>query len=226
VPTSPPLPPDNSRFVLSFTEAGTIPGVGSVDDSDLVLFTPTAIGESTAGTFSMFFDGSDIGLTRSDEDVDAVEFDGYGGNMDLYLSTTGSFTADSLSGEDEDIFLCRPADVGDDSSACGTLTLAFDGSTAGLGGSGEDIDALTLTVGSSANMLELEPPAHFSTTDDYTTPTAEGEDNDLFSCDFPTTLADCGGPLAPLLTTLIADTYDLDEDITALAMENRQIEEP
>ena len=47
-----------------------------LDDSDLVLFTPSSLGASTSGAFSLYFDGSDIGLDTTGEDVDAAEIDG------------------------------------------------------------------------------------------------------------------------------------------------------
>jgi hypothetical protein len=49
-----------------------VPGIaGTVDDSDIVRFEG-ALGDATTGTFSLYFDGSDVGLTASDHDVDAA----------------------------------------------------------------------------------------------------------------------------------------------------------
>ena len=74
-------------LVLSFQADEKVPGVGKVDDSDLVRFTGD-LGSDTDGTFSVYLDGSDIGLDHADEDVDAIEVrDG-----DIYLSTTGAFS--------------------------------------------------------------------------------------------------------------------------------------
>ena len=47
----------------------------------------------------MYFDGSDVDLTTGGEGVDAVSVDSAG---DLYLSTTGNFTAGGVSGADEE----------------------------------------------------------------------------------------------------------------------------
>ena len=60
------------EILLSFTTSTTISGVGKVDDSDLVKFTATQLGDKTDGTFEMYFDGSDVGLTKSGEDIDGV----------------------------------------------------------------------------------------------------------------------------------------------------------
>ena len=95
------LLPDGD-LVLSFRPSTTllssllgtkvkVPGVtGKVEDSDLVRFTPTSLGDDTRGKFSLFFDGSDIGLTDAAEGIDAVEIVGH----DIYLSTSGSFKVD------------------------------------------------------------------------------------------------------------------------------------
>ncbi len=62
----------DGSFLLSFASSTAIAGVGTVADSDIVKFTPTTIGDSTAGTFAMYFDGSDVGLSTTNEDIDAV----------------------------------------------------------------------------------------------------------------------------------------------------------
>ena len=220
VPSQYPADDTARRYVLSFTESGTVPGVGTVDDSDLVLFTPTSVGDNTAGTFSMYFDGSDIGLTRSGEDIDSVDIkDGA-----LYLSTSGSFAVGATAGANEDIFVCQAAVTGPD-SACGATSIAFDGSVHGLTASDENIDAFTFTAGDDDGLQVQEAPALFSTTGDYSIPTASGEESDFFSCDDFVDFATECGTTAPLYTTFVADTYDIDENITAIATENRKIEE-
>ena len=95
-------------LVLSFTSPRTVEGIaGTVDDSGLVLFTPTTLGENnTSGTFTLYFGGSDIGLTADDEDIDAFEF-----QDDFFLiSTNRSFSVTSTggdaAGQDEDLLLC------------------------------------------------------------------------------------------------------------------------
>ncbi len=76
---------DDGSLLFSFTAPGTVDGVaGTVDDSDIVRFEPTTLGVDTAGTFSLWFDGSDVGLTTNNEDLDAIDV--VGGK--LYVSTT------------------------------------------------------------------------------------------------------------------------------------------
>ncbi|MGH9001277.1 MAG: hypothetical protein ACRDY7_18015, partial [Acidimicrobiia bacterium] len=169
---------DPTRYVLSFTEKAPIPGIDErVDDSDLVLFTPTSLGVDTDGTFELYFEGSGIGLTRSGEDVDAVEIDG----ADLYLSTYGSFELSDdygeLSGKNEDVFVCRDFAL----DGCGEAEVVFDGSERELADSGENVDAFGFNEDGNAP----KGIGFFSTTGDFETATAQGEDDDLFSCSFP-----------------------------------------
>ncbi len=109
-------------------------------DEDILAFTPSLLGDSTLGSWALYFDGSDVALRGNTEDVDALAVDADG---DIYLSTTGNFSADSLSGADEDIFFFTPSTLG--SSTSGTYEEPppfFDGSDYGL--SGNDINAFDL----------------------------------------------------------------------------------
>ncbi len=129
-------------LLLSFTAAGTVGGL-SVDDSDIVRFTPTSMGADTAGSFSWYFDGSDVAMTSNSEDVDGIAFHSDGR---LIVSTTGSFSGTGASGADEDLFLFTGT-VGS-SSTSGSFVRHFDGSDVGLGGnSAEDVDAAAFDGG-------------------------------------------------------------------------------
>jgi hypothetical protein len=163
------------RILLSFTEPGTVPGLGAVDDSDLVRFHPTSLGENTAGTFSLAFDGSDIGLTTDGEDIDAIEFV----EFSFMISTTGSFavTGDfgsTLTGEDEDVLECYDRRGGTD-SGCAGFNLAFDGSDVGLTSDGEDVDAFAFR---NYNGVDWS----FSTTTSFSVPGLSGPNEDVFTC--------------------------------------------
>ena len=123
----------DGSFLLSIQGASTLPDVGAVDDSDIVRFVPTSTGTSTAGTFELWIDGSDVGLTSGGEDVDAVHVlpDG-----DVLISTTGSFNVPGVSGSDEDLARFTPATLG--ATTAGSWALWFDGSDVGLTTSDED----------------------------------------------------------------------------------------
>ena len=70
----------------------SLAGLGTVDDSDILRFTPSALGDNTAGSFALHFDGSDVGLTTNGEDIGAVEETADG---NLLISTTGRPDIDS-----------------------------------------------------------------------------------------------------------------------------------
>lgn len=98
-------------MIFSLGSAQIIPGLGTVRPEDVVLFVPTSTGDTTAGTLSMFMDGSANGLNSASENIDALELDPYysmkspGPYAALYISTTGAFVAPGVSsGRDEDIF--------------------------------------------------------------------------------------------------------------------------
>lgn len=104
----------------------------TIDDADLVRFTPTQLGPTTAGTFARFFTGATVGLTAAGENIDAVDIDDTGR---LILSTSGSFTAGSVRGADEDLFAV---------DANHNVTLFFDGSDVALSAGSEDLNALSV----------------------------------------------------------------------------------
>src|SRR6185312_6779041 len=108
----------------------------TVDDSDIVRFDATSLGTATGGTFGVYFDGSDVGLTTNAHDVDTVELltDGR-----LLMSTTGSAAVSGATARDEDLFAFTPTSLGD--VTAGRFAPWFDGSDVGLGDAGEDVDA-------------------------------------------------------------------------------------
>jgi hypothetical protein len=131
-----------NTILLSFSEPGAVPGItGTVDDSDVVRFIAGSLGDTTSGSFSLYFDGSDVGLTTDAEDVDNVEL--VSGR--LLLSTTGASSVPGVSGADEDVLEFTPATLG--ANTAGTWAMYFDGSDVGLTGSGEDVDGAALKDG-------------------------------------------------------------------------------
>ncbi|MEZ4518206.1 MAG: hypothetical protein R3C44_15755 [Chloroflexota bacterium] len=116
-----------------------LPGLETVnvDDSDIIRFWPTSLGETTAGTFELYFDGSDVDLSTGAEDLDAISL---ADNGDLLLSTTSNGKVDNLSFRDEDILRFAPSSLGD--ATDGAWELYFD----------SDIDSkLSDVVGVSAD---------------------------------------------------------------------------
>jgi hypothetical protein len=55
----------DGSILLSLNATLSINPLVSVTNADIIRFTPTSLGDTTAGTFSWYFDGSDVGLTQS-----------------------------------------------------------------------------------------------------------------------------------------------------------------
>lgn len=128
----------DGRIIISTLGDFSAGGV-SATRNDLVAFTPTSIGAATSGTWAMYFDGSDVGLSTSGENLDGLDITADG---KIYLSTTGSFSVSGLSGADEDVFVCTPTSLGANTACAFAPALVFDGSTRGLGG--DDVDGVAL----------------------------------------------------------------------------------
>ncbi|HAV76795.1 MAG TPA: hypothetical protein DCX53_05505, partial [Anaerolineae bacterium] len=89
----------DGSILLSLDAAATVGSLGTVDDSDVVRFIPTSLGTNTAGSFTMYFDGSDVGLSTNEEDIDSVGF-APDGRLIIGTIDTVSVTGASGSGED------------------------------------------------------------------------------------------------------------------------------
>jgi hypothetical protein len=118
------------EYYLSFDKPTAVPGLGTVDDSDIVLFT-SFLGSSA---WTMVFDGSAHGLTTDGEDVDGVD---WVGNGSFLISTVGGYSvpkypSGTLKGGDEDILTYA--------ATYNRYILRLDGSAMGLA-AGNDIRA-------------------------------------------------------------------------------------
>jgi hypothetical protein len=155
---------DEDTFYLSFRAATTtLPApVGAVASQDVVLFDE--------GAWSMFFDGSDVGLTTNAENVDAFEI--LGGST-VAVSTLGNPDVNGITGEaDEDLLQCAGS-FGKD-TVC-TWTYYFDGDDVGLGvnpsAAGENVDGAAVLGGD----------LYLSTTGNFNVGLS-GADEDVFAC--------------------------------------------
>jgi hypothetical protein len=160
----------DGTLLLSLDADVTVSGLGTVDDSDLIRFSPTSLGTTTSGTFTRYFDGSDVGLTTSGEDLDAFGFTPDGR---LIFSTIDSFSVPGVSGNDEDLIAFTPATLGDATS--GTWSLYFDGSDVGLNdASSEEINALWIDP--------LNGRIYLSTLGSFSIAGLSGNGSDIFTC--------------------------------------------
>jgi hypothetical protein len=110
---------------ISFTPDGRL--VVSTRGSDLLVLEEGVFGTSTSGTWDLYFDGSDVGLTRNSEDIDAVSIQG--GNISL--STRGWFSVLGVRGFGNDVLNCIPESLGEETK-CSEIALVFRGKQEGL----------------------------------------------------------------------------------------------
>ncbi|MCC6166268.1 MAG: IPT/TIG domain-containing protein [Caldilineaceae bacterium] len=131
-------------LLLSLAGSYDLPGVSNGRDEDLIRFTPSQRGDFSSGTFSLYFDGSDVGLSESaDEDVVGVWRDLDSPVDELYLTTKGLYNVSGLSGDGADIFICTPGSLGSTTSC--TFRSYWEGSKHGL--TGEIVDAFSIDKG-------------------------------------------------------------------------------
>lgn len=143
----------DGNLLVSFKANVVIAGVGTFTPWDIALFTPTSIGNTTAGTFSWYFDGSDVGLTTTAEKIDALDIMP---DNSLLLSTGGTLTVPmgggTLKAQDEDLVRFAPTTVG--AATAGTWSLYFNG-TAVQGLGVEDIASVAVNAATGDIFLAL-----------------------------------------------------------------------
>ncbi len=160
----------DGSILMSFDATTTAGAAGSVDDSDIVQFFPTSTGSNTAGTFSFFFDGSDVGLTTNDEDIDAIAIST---DSKLVISTIGNVSVSGASGGDEDLLIFTASAFG--STTSGSWALHFDGSDVALNTSStEDVNGAW--IDSTSGAVYLTTLGAFSVTG------VSGDGADIFAC--------------------------------------------
>jgi formylglycine-generating enzyme required for sulfatase activity len=189
---------NDGSLIFSFTAPGTIGGVG-FDDSDLLRFTPTSLGSTTAGAWSMYFDGSDVDLTQNAEDIDGAHVLADGR---ILISTEGSAKVRGVNADDEDILIFTPTGLG--TATSGTWALYFDGSDVDLTTEGEDVEALCVTP---LGTLLL------STLDAFSVPGVSGAGEDIFEFT-PTSLGVSTAGMYRMFLDL--STLGIEGDVVAL----------
>jgi hypothetical protein len=135
----------NGSILMSLDAGQNVTGLGWVAPQDIIRFVPTSLGETTAGTFQWFLDGSDVGLTTNDEKIDAIYMQPGQWKPDpLRISTFGAGSAPRQSGgalnfADEDLINFVGTQYGQTSA--GKWRMDFDGSTI-PGMAAEDLNAM------------------------------------------------------------------------------------
>ena len=131
-----------SSLYMSFDKPTAVPGLGTVDDSDVVVYRVTLLG----GTWHMVLDGSQYGLTTAAEDVDGFEL---ATSEEFLISTTGNFSVpdhygNTISGGDET--LIRFVNNG--------FHVQFDARSIGLA-AGNDVTSLAYEYGGEGDRYYL-----------------------------------------------------------------------
>jgi len=160
----------NNRILMAFRAPLAVPGItGTVEASDVVAYS------LTTRSFSLFFDGSDVGLDSTSDRIDAF---GLLPDGRLLFSTVGGPTVPGLSGvADEDLLVFTPASLG--ASTSGTWALYFDGSDVRLNTTAdEDVEAAA---------VDGNGRVYLSTLGDFSVSGLSGQDEDVFVCT-PTSL--------------------------------------
>ncbi len=135
--------------------------------STLYASSPLSTGETTAGSYEMYFDGEDVGLTG--EDIDAM---GFAPDGRLVVSLRGSFNIGGFRGGDEDMLIFTDTSLG--ATTSGTWELYFDGSIVGLNdNSGEDING---------TWIDSNGDIYLSTRSAFAVTGASGDGADIFTC--------------------------------------------
>ncbi|MCB0334852.1 MAG: DUF4832 domain-containing protein [Bdellovibrionales bacterium] len=128
--------PDGRLVVSTAGAFNAAPANGTVwgEDVDLFVFNATSTGADSQGAWQMYFDGSDVGLAKDQEDIWGVDIDSHG----LYLNTWSNFTVtdsdgtSGLYGDGNDIFYCIPSILGE-VTRC-SFSAYWDGASQGLSG--------------------------------------------------------------------------------------------
>lgn len=95
----------------------------NVDNSDILRFVPSSLGEETAGSWELYFDGSDVGLKTPQEAISALTLLADGR---IVISTAGPFKSGGLNAKSRDLVAFTPTSLGETTN--GSWELYFDGS--------------------------------------------------------------------------------------------------
>jgi hypothetical protein len=164
---------DNS-LLMSLTSTATVPGLNTVEPTDLIRFVPASLGTTTAGSFQWYLDGSDVGLDTSGENIDGVDLLADGR---LIVSTISSINVPGATGADEDLLAFTPSQLGANSS--GSWALYFDGSDVALTDSTEDVNETWVNPANGEIYL--------TTLGAYAVNGTSGDGADVFVCGLPRT---------------------------------------
>jgi subtilisin-like proprotein convertase family protein len=169
----------------SFRQNYLTPGTGSgvtisgVFGEDLMRFLPSQVNGPTAGTWKWYVDGSDVNLSGTQENIDAVSvrYNAAGNVSDIVFSTTGNVLAKGITGTNADLLTFKPTQLAGATSQ-GTFALYFKGSNVGLNdNTNENVDGLFIPDDSPA---AIPGAMYFTTSGNFNVNGVSGESRDVF----------------------------------------------
>lgn len=177
----------NGDILLSLDAPATLPGLGAVDDSDIVRI------DAASGSFAWYLVGARVGLTTDNEDVDAIALAPDGR---LVISTLGAFSVPGpagamLTGDDKDLLLFTGT-LGANSS--GSWALYLKGTAIGLADKNENVWGAWIEPANGA--LHWSTKGAFSASGSNGSLTGDG--NDIAVCN----------PFSPPVTCTLARFWD------------------
>jgi hypothetical protein len=137
---------DGGKLIFTLRSKFTIEGLGEVDDSDVISYT-SASGTESCGTFGYYARGAALGLTKGEEDIDAL---GLAEDGSLVVSTIGTANVMGSTGE----FKAKDQDLIKLNKAAGTWSLYFDGSDVELTKGSEDIRSVWLDAFNTTEQIQ------------------------------------------------------------------------
>lgn len=125
---------NDDSLLIAFNQKFKLDGYGRVMPNDIMRFVPTSLGDDTAGSWELYFDGSDVGLTTGNEQIDAIAFEG---NGRLLISTERNYSVPGLpKGGPGDLIAFTAASLG--ANTAGSWELFFDGDDIGIDNAAEE----------------------------------------------------------------------------------------
>jgi len=121
----------DGRLVVTTASRFAASGLAG-DRYDLFALEGAQFGESSGGSWSFYFDGSDAGFDVNSENIYGLDIEPEAGK--IYMSVSGGYALGDLTGDNNDVFACAPTSTGDASGCDFSAGVYWDGSTAGFTG--------------------------------------------------------------------------------------------
>jgi hypothetical protein len=157
----------DGRLLLSTLGTANVSGLTAADE-DLLELRLTNPGATTAGTWTLAFDGSDVALSATSEDTTGIWRDPATGA--LYLAQAGAFTVPGASGNKDDVVRCLPGSLGPATSCTWGPGLFWNGGSHGFGA--EKLDGIVIALGAGGTPVATATPTPSHTPTPTPPPTA------------------------------------------------------